>query len=115
MDNVGASTPDVIHAQVAGAEHRPVQRLRERPQEARVQQRRRRPGGQVPVPAGQQRPRRLGVLVRERPEPGQHPAPGAGRSDTVSACIPASSSTLSAAASASSERSRSARHGWENV
>ena len=56
----------------------PVERLREAAQEARVEQRPRRPGGQVPVPAGQQRPRRFGVLVVERPEPGQHPAPAAG-------------------------------------
>ena len=99
------------------AEHRPVQLRRERPDEARVQQRRGRLRREVPVEPGQQRPRRLGVRVAlERPERAEQPAPSpAPASETVSACIPASASTVSAARPSSSDRSRSARNGCANV
>ena len=59
------------------AEHRPVQRLGERPQEARVEQRRRRVGGQVPVEAGQQARAASASSFSNGPSPASSRAPAA--------------------------------------
>jgi len=115
MVMLGASAPDAIHAQVSAPRHRPYSASARARRKHAYSSACEDPAARFPSPAGQQRPRRLAALVGNRPEPGQQPAPAARLQGHRVGLHRGQRVRAVHGPSASSSRSRSARHGWENV